>query len=98
MRGNLPHTIGIEISKATLDCHVHPAGTDRQFPNTAKGHKALIAWAGKWQIERIAYEATGAYHRALEVALADLPCVKRNPKRALRLGQATGTSAKTGPS
>ena len=43
MSGNLSQTIGIDISKAALDCHAHPAGIDRQFSNTAKGHKALIA-------------------------------------------------------
>ena len=95
MSNDLPQTIGIDISKAALDCHAHPAGIDRQFPNTAKGHKALIAWAGQWEIERIAYEATGTYHRALEVALAHLPCVKLNPERARRFAQATGTLAKT---
>lgn len=95
MSDNPSQTIGIDISKAALDCHAHPAGTDRQFSNTAKGHKALIAWAGQWQVERIAYEATGTYHRALETALADLPCVKLNPERARRFAQATGTLAKT---
>jgi transposase len=95
MSSDLPQTIGIDISKATLDCHAHPAGIDRQFPNTAKGHKALIAWAEQWEVERIAYEATGTYHRALEVALRDLPCVKLNPERARRFAQATGTLAKT---
>lgn len=95
MRNSLPQTIGIDISKAALDCHVHPARVDRQFSNTPKGHKALIAWAGQWKIERIAYEATGTYHRALEVALRDLPCVKLNPERARRFAQATGTLAKT---
>ena len=88
-------TIGIDISKATLDAHAYPAGIDRQFANTAKGHKALIAWASQWPIERIAYEATGTYHRALEQALADQPCVKLNPERARRFAQATGTLAKT---
>jgi transposase len=78
-----------------LDCHAHPAGIDRQFPNTAKGHKALIAWAGQWELERIAYEATGTYHRALEIALGHLPCSKLNPERARRFAQATGTLAKT---
>lgn len=91
----LPQTIGIDISKATLDAHAHPVGIDRQFANTAKGHKALIAWAAQWPIERIAYEATATYHRALEVALADWPCVKLNPERARRFAQATGTLAKT---
>ena len=100
MSSDLPQTpdlqtIGIDISKATLDCHVHPAAIDRQFANTAKGHKALIAWVRQWQVERIAYEATGTYHRALEVALTDMPCVKLNPERARRFAQATGTLAKT---
>jgi transposase len=95
MSNDLPQTIGIDISKAALDCHAHPAGIDRQFPNTTKGHKALMAWAGQWDIERIAYEATGTYHRALEVALDHLPCVKLNPERARRFAQATGTLAKT---
>ena len=95
MSDNLPQTIGVDISKASLDCHAFPAGDERQFANTAKGHKALIAWLRQWQIERIAYEATGTYHRALEVALADWPCVKLNPERARRFAQATGTLAKT---
>ncbi|MDF0546747.1 IS110 family transposase [Sphingobium sp. H39-3-25] len=95
MSDNLPQTIGIDISKANLDCHAYPAGDERQFANTAKGHKALITWLRQWQVERIAYEATGTYHRALEVALADWPCVKLNPERARRFAQATGTLAKT---
>ena len=95
MSNDLPQTIGIDISKAALDCHAHPAEIDRQFANTAKGHKALIAWAGQWAVERIAYEATGTYHRALEGALSRLPCVKLNPEPARRFAQAMGTLAKT---
>lgn len=95
MSNDLPQTIGIDISKARLDCHAHPAGVDRQFANSAKGHKALMAWLAQWPVERIAYEATGTYHRALEMALGHLPCVKLNPERARRFAQATGTLAKT---
>lgn len=95
MSDNLPQSIGIDISKASLDCHSHPAGAERQFPNTAKGHKALIAWLQQWPIERVAYEATATYHRALEAALIDWPCVRLNPERARRFAQATGTLAKT---
>lgn len=95
MSNTLPQTIGIDISKASLDCHVHPAGIDRRFANTAKGHKALIVWTAQWEIERIAYEATATYHRALEAALVSFPCVKLNPERARRFAQATGTLVKT---
>ena len=51
----------------------HPIGAERQFAHTAKGHKTLIAWLQQWPIERIAYEATGTYHRALEAALTAGP-------------------------
>lgn len=95
MDNTLPQTIGIDISKATLDVYAHPAGSERQFTNTVKGHRELIDWLGQWQIDRIAYEATGAYHRQLEQALTDLPCVKLNPARARRFAQAAGTLAKT---
>lgn len=95
MDAQIPQIVGIDISKATLDVHVHPAGVSRQFANTANGHKALIAWLKLLSIERIAYEATGTYHRKLEQALIDMPCVKLNPERARRFAQATGTLAKT---
>lgn len=95
MSGTLSQTIGIDISKATLDVHVYPEGIDRQFINSGKGLKALLKWIAQWPVERIAYEATGAYHRALEQALAHMPCVKLNPERARRFAQATGTIAKT---
>ena len=91
----LPQTIGIDIAKATLDVHAHPAAIGRQFANTARGHKALSAWLAQWEVERIAFEATGTYHRALEQALGHMPCVKLNPERVRRFAQATGTLAKT---
>ncbi len=94
-KDDYPQTIGIDISKATLDCHAYPARSDRQFDNSPKGYKALIAWIGQWEIERVAYEATGVYHRAMEAALTTMPCVRLNPERARRFAQATGTLAKT---
>ena len=95
MTQSLPQTIGIDISKKTLDTHVHPCGEERQFANTATGFKALIKWLAQWPVDRIAYEATGTYHFALEQALRDQPLAKINPLRARRFAQATGTLAKT---
>lgn len=95
MSSNIPQTIGIDISKASLDCYAYPSGAEHQFANTAKGHKALITWLQQWTIERIAFEATATYHRLLEAALAGWPCVKLNPERARRFAQAIGTLAKT---
>ena len=95
MSDDLSQTIGIDISQKTLDVHVHPSGNQRRFSNDASGFAALIAWLGNWTIDRIAYEATGTYHRALEQAIATWPLVRINPLRARRFAQATGTLAKT---
>jgi transposase len=92
-------TIGIDISKDHLDVHVHPEGFVQQFTNDRKGHTRLIAWAKSKHPTRIIFEATGAYHRALEMALgqAGLPGVKINPLQARRFAEATGKRVKTDP-
>ena len=95
MTEHLLQTIGIDISKATLDVHAYPSEAAQRFANTTKGHAALIKWLAQWPIERIAYEATGVYHRACEQALADFPLVRINPERARRFAQAAGALAKT---
>jgi transposase len=92
-------TIGIDISKHRLDVHLHPQASVKQFDNDRKGIAKLIAWMTPWQPTRIVFEATGAYHRALEMALgkAELPSVKVNPLQARRFAEATGKRAKTDP-
>lgn len=82
-------TIGIDISKEHLDVHLHPEGIARRFPNDGKDHAKLIAWAKLYQPTRIVFEATGRYHRALELALgkAGLPAVKINPLQARRFAE-----------
>ena len=58
---------------------------------------ALIAWLGGFAIARVAFEPTGAYHRAFERRLAEagLPLVKVNPRQARRFAEAIGRHAKT---
>jgi transposase len=90
-------TIGVDISKDTLDVHRYPQGEHRQFANTAMGFGSLIKWLAEAPVCRIVFEATGAYHRAFERALgrAGLPLAKVNPLHAKRFGQALGHLAKT---
>jgi transposase len=92
-----PVTVGIDVSKDHLDAHLFPAGSSQRFDNDRTGIAALIRWAAPQQPERVLFEATGAYHRVLEIALgkAGLPAVKLNPWQARRFAQATGTRAKT---
>lgn len=43
MKTNIAQNVGVDICKATLDVHLHPAGIARQFANDAKGFKALLS-------------------------------------------------------
>jgi transposase len=92
-------TIGIDISKDRLDVHLHPDRIVKQFDNDRKGIARLVTWITPYQPTRIIFEATGAYHRALEMALgkAVLPAVKINPLQARRFAEATGKRVKTDP-
>ena len=89
-------TIGLDISKDTLDAYRQSNGAQRQFPNDTDGHKALIAWIRKQEV-CVVFEPTGPYHRSLERALvqAGIPAVKVNPRQARRFAEATGQLAKT---
>ena len=90
-------TIGIDISKNTLDAHRLDSGETIQVRNDKGGHKTLVKWIGKSTKPLIVFEATGAYHRQLELTLGakGLPAAKVNPKQARRFAQATGRLAKT---
>ena len=91
-------TIGIDITKAML--HVCRLSTNdaAHFPNTTAGLHAVRRWIGDQMPGLVVYEATGAYHAALERVFAGvLPLVKVNPLQARRFAQARGTRAKTDP-
>jgi transposase len=97
MASTIAQSVGVDIAKDTLDVHLHPAGSHRQFGNDNNGRAALIAWLGGFRVTRIAFEPTGAYHHAFERRLAEagLPLVKVNPRRARRFAEAIGRHAKT---
>lgn len=97
MTSIIAQNVGVDICKATLDVHLHPAGSARQFANNAKGIKALLGWLGGHDIARIVFEPTGPYHHGLERRLgeAGLPLSKVNPLQARRFAQAAGAHAKT---
>jgi transposase len=80
-----------------LDAHRLTDGAARRFANDKRGHKALIKWLAETPTNRIVFEPTGPYHRALERALgvAGVPFVKVNPRQARRFAEATGKLAKT---
>jgi transposase len=89
-------SIGIDISKDTLDIHRQSDGRHARFGNDESGLASLRRWIGKVPV-RAVYEATGRYHRDMEAALdvAGHALVKVNPGRARRFAQAAGYGAKT---
>ena len=97
MTATIAQTVGVDISKLTLDVYLHPQATARQFPNTAAGIKSLLTWLSETSIHRVVFEPTGAYHRGLERQLGDagVPMVKVNPLQARRFAEAIGQRAKT---
>lgn len=88
-------SIGIDISKDRLDAFCLSMGEHRSFSNTPAGFRQLLQWLDR-PLERVVYEATGAYHGAFERACSGhLPLVKVNPLQARRFAQARGSRAKT---
>jgi len=89
-------TIGIDISKASLDVHRLSDSAAAQFSNNKAGFRALKSWLKGHDIARVVYEPTGPYHRDFEVDLQTaLPLTKVNPLQARRFAQSRGTKAKT---
>ena len=97
MSDTIVQSVGVDISKDTLDVHLHPAGTARRFANTRRGRSGLIAWLAEFMIARIVFEPTGPYHHGFERQLAEAgqPLAKINPRQARRFAEAVGRHAKT---
>jgi transposase len=68
-------TLGIDVSKLTLDVSVCVRGKPqhRQFTNSGEGFRALIAWLKHERLGRVhaCLEATGGYGFAVALALHD---------------------------
>ena len=84
--------IGIDVSKLTIDAHIHNRGLHRLFSNTPKGYKALILWIEKCiesQIYFLCFENTGHYSTNLSVYLSEntIDYVEENP---LAIKRSTG--------
>lgn len=89
-------TIGVDISKPTLDAFRLRTREHQQFPNDRAGCAALIRWIGVSAV-RVVFEPTGPYHRLFEASLvaAGIEAVKVNPRSSRRFAEATGELAKT---
>jgi transposase len=89
--------VGIDVSKATLDVHVHPSGRRARVPHTPAGLRRLVARLAKLAPARVVVEATGGWERALVDALhaAAVPVVVVPPHRIRHFARALGVLGKT---
>ena len=89
--------IGIDVSKAGLDCWAFPADRAWRIDYTDAALAQLTAELVPLQPARIIVEATGGLETALvaELSAAGLPIVVVNPRRVRDFAKATGRWAKT---
>ena len=90
-------TLGIDVSKATLDVATYPARQDWQAPNTPAGIAPLVDRVAALAPQRVVLEATGHYHVAVYHALlaAAVPTCCVNPRRTRAFARGLGYLAKT---
>lgn len=71
---NYDEVIGIDVSKLTIDAHIHQQSLHRVFSNTPKGFKALLLWLETHlDVQRyfLCFENTGHYSTNLSVYLSE---------------------------
>ncbi len=89
--------IGIDVSKAWLDVHIHPSGDDLRFTNDRTGVGEMVRKVAGLPVKLIVVEATGKSHRRVHRALdkAGHRVAVVNPYRSRKLADALGLLAKT---
>lgn len=91
------YTVGIDVSKATLDLAGVPNTSARSFANAPEGHAQIVDLLRHTPPQLIVLEATGNYEAPLVAALVDaqLPVVVVNPRQVRDFAKALGKLAKT---
>lgn len=90
-------SVGIDVSKGTLDVRVRPTDAGWTVANDDAGIRALVAQLQTAAPAQIVIEATGGYELAVVSALAaaGLPVIVVNPRAVRDFARATGQLAKT---
>lgn len=92
-------TVGIDVSKARLDVHVHPANESFAVSNDETGLDELKARLAPIEPVRVGLEASGGHERlaVAMLAAAGLPVIVLNPAQVRHYALAIGQRAKTDP-
>lgn len=90
-------SVGIDVSKATLDIAVHESHETWSTSNDSAGGVELLTKLKKLKPTSIVLEATGGFETLVTATLAaaDLPVIVVNPRQVRDFAKATGQLAKT---
>jgi transposase len=90
-------SVGLDVSKGTVDVAVRPTGESWRADNDEAGIAALVQRVRAVMPSVVVCEATGGYEHAVVAALASagLPVVVVNPRQVRDFARATGQLAKT---
>jgi transposase len=90
-------TAGIDVSKNWLDAHVLPAAESLRVANTREGIRKLKRWLLEREVELVAVEATGKWHRTLcrSLTASAIAVAITDPYRVRMFAKAHGIFAKT---
>lgn len=89
--------VGVDVSKKSLDAHLHPANKKLQVSNDAEGLEKLVVFLKKFDIDQIACEATGGYELLMMQTLEkqNFKVWRVEPRRIKAFIRSEGVYAKT---
>jgi transposase len=87
---------GIDVAKDKVDARIRGLSRPQTYPSTAQGHRKLIAWLRKYQVNKVVMEASGGYEREWAKVLRSSGVEVRivDPKRVRSFAQSAGRLAK----
>ena len=88
--------VGIDVAKDKVDACIRLLSQRNTFPNTAQGHRKMIAWLHKYKVNKAVMEASGGYERdwARVLRLASIEVRIVDPKRVRSFALSAGRLAK----
>ena len=88
--------VGIDVAKDKVDACIRRFALRQTFPNTAQGHRQLVAWLRKHKVDKAAMEASGGYERDWAKVLRQAGIEVRivDPKRVRSFALSAGRLAK----
>src|SRR5450432_3579427 len=91
--------VGIDVAKDKVDACIRRFTLRQTFPNTAQGHRKLVAWLRKYQVGKAVMEASGGYEREWRNVLHNAGIEVRivDPRRVRSFALSAGRLAKNDP-